>query len=305
MTDTGLRREVNEDSFVAQAPIFAVADGMGGHAAGDFASAAVVTRLAEHGGKIVMGTPEIDTRPAPRRAGHGPRRGRHRRGQRHDGHRGRARIHLRRARVDRLQHRRLARVPARRRRARAAHRRPLDRAGARRRRADHPGGGRHPSALQRHHAGGRASTRRRSPTTGRSRSRRACACSICSDGLTKELTSYGIRHFLVANAKPETAARQLVEAALGNGGRDNVTVVVVDVLKVVRPSTPDTVAAPTATSTDGCRGRPRRCRRTDATGACRSAQDCAAASAANLQWWAPGTAGSPGRCRGIEALGGS
>jgi serine/threonine protein phosphatase PrpC len=58
---------------------------------------------------------------------------------------------------------------------------------------------------------------------------------ICSDGLTKELTSYGIRHFLVANQKAEKAARQLLEAAIGNGGRDNVTVVVVDVVKVARP----------------------------------------------------------------------
>jgi serine/threonine protein phosphatase PrpC len=42
-TDRGHRRAANEDSYVAQSPIFAVADGMGGHSAGDLASAAVVT----------------------------------------------------------------------------------------------------------------------------------------------------------------------------------------------------------------------------------------------------------------------
>lgn len=45
-TDTGNRRAHNEDSFLARSPIFAVADGMGGHSAGDIASAAVVDRLS-------------------------------------------------------------------------------------------------------------------------------------------------------------------------------------------------------------------------------------------------------------------
>jgi serine/threonine protein phosphatase PrpC len=47
VTDVGRRRAANEDSFIAAPPIFAIADGMGGHLAGDRASAAVVTRLAE------------------------------------------------------------------------------------------------------------------------------------------------------------------------------------------------------------------------------------------------------------------
>lgn len=46
-TDIGLVRDHNEDSLVVQPPLFAVADGMGGHAAGEVASEIAVQTLAE------------------------------------------------------------------------------------------------------------------------------------------------------------------------------------------------------------------------------------------------------------------
>lgn len=44
-TDIGLKRKLNEDSGLASFPIFAVADGMGGHDSGEIASAIVIEEL--------------------------------------------------------------------------------------------------------------------------------------------------------------------------------------------------------------------------------------------------------------------
>lgn len=46
-THVGMRRQVNEDSAIAEHPVYVVADGMGGHEAGDRASAAAIGAFAE------------------------------------------------------------------------------------------------------------------------------------------------------------------------------------------------------------------------------------------------------------------
>lgn len=51
---------------------------------------------------------------------------------------------------------------------------------------------------------------------------------ICSDGLTNELDDDVMREILQANPDPQVASEELVRAAVEAGGRDNVTVVVVN-----------------------------------------------------------------------------
>lgn len=56
---------------------------------------------------------------------------------------------------------------------------------------------------------------------------------VCSDGLTGEVSDPLIQASLMSDADPHVVARRLVDAALQAGGRDNVTVVVVDATTVI------------------------------------------------------------------------
>ena len=59
---------------------------------------------------------------------------------------------------------------------------------------------------------------------------------ICSDGLVDEVDDDEIRSIVQRHAKPQIAADALVAAAIDHGGRDNVTVIVVDVVDGIDPA---------------------------------------------------------------------
>jgi protein phosphatase len=71
---------------------------------------------------------------------------------------------------------------------------------------------------------------------------------VCSDGLTGELEDSDIAALLAGNPDPQAAADQLVRQAVAVGGHDNVTVVVLDVVEVLadQPSGDQTAALPAA-----------------------------------------------------------
>lgn len=227
LTDVGHRRETNQDSYVTTPPIFAVADGMGGHSAGEVASAAVVRRLSELGGKKAITEGDIDSVLADAvedielDAGETDLGA----GTTVTGvsltteecptwrvfNIGDSRVYqyfkgaLSQVTVDHsvVQH-------------------LIDTGAITPDEAEtHP----HANVITRAVGFGEAAV----PDYTELALIAGQRLLICSDGLTKELTDVGIQHFLATCDTAEDAARTLVQQALENSGRDNVTVIVIDV----------------------------------------------------------------------------
>lgn len=67
---------------------------------------------------------------------------------------------------------------------------------------------------------------------------------VCSDGLTTEVDDELIARILLDHPHPQAAADALLHAALAAGGRDNVTVVVVDARTIPGDAATEATAAP-------------------------------------------------------------
>ncbi|MBF4576294.1 serine/threonine-protein phosphatase [Frondihabitans sp. VKM Ac-2883] len=233
-TNVGKRRAHNEDSFIARAPLFVVADGMGGHSAGDVASDAVVTRLDQAADgdffdtealeeALRTATDDIEIAAIGTELGVGTtvtgailtREG--------EGafftifNVGDSRVYM------------------------------LDSGVLRQVTVDHSvvqemvqAGMLHPDDAE-NHPDSNVITKaigfgaEPSPDYWRVPARPGLRILVCSDGLTKELNPRAIATLLDANPESNAAAQALVSAAVEAGGRDNVTAVVVDVRGAEHP----------------------------------------------------------------------
>ncbi|MDY0911213.1 MULTISPECIES: PP2C family serine/threonine-protein phosphatase [Rathayibacter] len=230
-TEVGLVRSANEDSYLAKTPLFAVADGMGGHAAGEVASDAVVSRLSLAATGATVGAEEIDR--ALREAVDDIAR----QSQTADGGTGTtvtgaaltvvggepywSVFNIGDSRVYLCVQGALVQLTV----DHSIVQELVDAGVITRDEADvHPHSNVITRAVGFHEPP--IPDYRLVPVIAPSR------LLVCSDGLTKELTDAGLEHVLSTAATAQDAADELVEAALGNGGRDNVTVIVVDVLAV-------------------------------------------------------------------------
>ncbi|HWM34508.1 MAG TPA: protein phosphatase 2C domain-containing protein [Pseudolysinimonas sp.] len=239
-SDVGHKRSANEDSVVVASPMFAVADGMGGHAAGDRASAAAVEHLSPRRGvkffdvatlekSLAAAAHDIDTLAEGIPLGVGTTVT------------GAALMlvdavpvfavfNIGDSRVYRFEGTELSRVTT----DHSVVQELVD-AGllAAEDAESHPESNVITRAL-----GFRDDPR---PDVVMVPVRAGMRLLICSDGLTKELGDDRIRMLMAAGLVPAETAGALVDAALAAGGRDNVTVAVVDVLESPSADAPDPV----------------------------------------------------------------
>ncbi|MFT4258269.1 PP2C family protein-serine/threonine phosphatase [Microbacterium sp.] len=240
-TDTGLVRAVNEDSVLAASPIFIVADGMGGHEAGDRASAAVVAAFEPLVGTEVA---LVDIRDALARAASVVEgiAAAHMRGAgstvagaalvEHEGAPHWLVFNVGDSRVYRHRGSELAQVTI-----------------------DHSLGQELVDAGELL-PGDLATFPQRNVITRAIGGADSTADSwllpvvdgerllLCSDGLCGEVSDEAIRATLTMSGRPESAADALIRRALQAGGRDNVSVIVVDVLSGAAASAPVHAVAP-------------------------------------------------------------
>lgn len=237
-THLGRRRKLNEDAYLASAPMFLVADGMGGHEAGERASAAAIdefTRLVDHGSltldevsfALSQARVAVDEIVTP----HGGRAGTTLSGviiSTVDGMGYWLAVNIGDSRTYRLADGELEQISV-----------------------DH-------SVVQELIESGELTADAAAKDPRRNIITRAIGASspgeadywlfpaelgdrmlICSDGLSSEVPDSRIRDILHFEADPQTAADLLVDEAVRAGGRDNITVVVVDAVSVAsRPGTP-------------------------------------------------------------------
>lgn len=237
VTDQGRRRETNQDAFLADYPLFIVADGMGGHAGGEIASRSTVSRLQALVAAGEVGRPGIesalelavgDIADHPETTDEGT--GTTLTGVFLDSEGDEAHwvaLNIGDSRVYLLRDDRLVQVTT-----------------------DH-------SVVQELIAAGKLSPEEAEGHPYSNVITRAVGASeltapdyvsidlrpgdrfvICSDGLTKELTDYGIQHFLREHLDPAAAVDAMLSAALENGGRDNVTLIVLQVADEADSSSP-------------------------------------------------------------------
>lgn len=252
-TDAGLRRLINEDSYLAVAPLFLVADGMGGHNAGEIASATVIQEFSGLTGRESLTIDDVQAAVAGARrrvaalpAGAGAGAGTTLAGvviADVDGEGYWLAINLGDSRTYRLSEGHFEQVSV-----------------------DH-------SVVQELVDSGQLAADAAQRDSRRNVITRAIGAGsdaepdywlipaedgdrilVCSDGLSGELEQDAIHGILLAEADPQAAATRLVHEAMVRGGRDNITAIVVDALAVrtrtSRACERDTVPVNAADTTD-------------------------------------------------------